>query len=107
MRMWMVDPKKMCRQHLLGEHVECHMFAGTLRRGISLQGYFDHNCFEPKSLFTRHEALAGEMKKRGFRHTSPLEVLEQSDPRLINRELAYKMLHDRCEKCRGLMESVS
>ena len=26
MRMWMVNPRIMCRQHLLGEHVEIHMF---------------------------------------------------------------------------------
>ena len=26
MRMWLVDPKFMCNQHLLGEHVEMHSF---------------------------------------------------------------------------------
>ncbi len=30
MRMWMVDTKKLCRQHLLAEHSEMHMFAGAL-----------------------------------------------------------------------------
>ena len=30
MRMWGVDPKQMCRQHLLGEHVELHMQAGAV-----------------------------------------------------------------------------
>jgi hypothetical protein len=30
MRMWMVPPKVMCRKHLLGEHVEIHMLAGSL-----------------------------------------------------------------------------
>lgn len=25
MRMWMVDPTIMCRQHLLGEHYELHV----------------------------------------------------------------------------------
>jgi hypothetical protein len=37
--MWMVDPRQMCRQHLLGEHNELHMFAGTMRKGIGLAGY--------------------------------------------------------------------
>lgn len=39
MRMWKVNPKNMCRQHLLGEHVECHMFVGAILKGISLSGY--------------------------------------------------------------------
>lgn len=30
MRMWMVDPKIMCRKHLLGEHLELHMLAGCI-----------------------------------------------------------------------------
>ena len=32
MRQWMVDPRLLCRKHLLGEHVENHMFIGTLKR---------------------------------------------------------------------------
>ena len=40
MRMWMVDPQIMCRQHLLGEHTEMHMFVGTLKRGPALQFVF-------------------------------------------------------------------
>ena len=39
MRMWMVDPKKMCRKHLLGEHVEIHMMVGTLLKGRSIDGF--------------------------------------------------------------------
>ena len=33
MRDWKVNPKLLCRQHLLGNHLEVHMFVGTLRRG--------------------------------------------------------------------------
>ena len=36
MRMWNVDPKLMCNKHLLGEHVEMHMFFGTIQKGISM-----------------------------------------------------------------------
>jgi hypothetical protein len=28
--MWMVDPRLVCSKHLLGEHVELHMFVGCL-----------------------------------------------------------------------------
>ena len=43
MRMWMVDPKIMCRKHLLGEHVEHHMFVGTINKRISIVGYLRDN----------------------------------------------------------------
>lgn len=33
MRMWVVNPKILCRKHLLGEHVELHMATGHLQRG--------------------------------------------------------------------------
>ena len=32
MRMWLVPPQLMCDQHLLGEHLEMHMFIGTIRK---------------------------------------------------------------------------
>ena len=41
MRMWMVPPSKMCRKHLLGEHVELHMIAACLRLGKSIRGYVE------------------------------------------------------------------
>ena len=33
MRQWYVPAECMCRQHLLGEHCEHHMFVGTLKKG--------------------------------------------------------------------------
>ena len=41
MRMWMVPPRKMCRKHLLGEHVEIHMAVATLRLGKSVAGFLE------------------------------------------------------------------
>ncbi len=35
----MVDPTIMCRNHLLGEHVEIHMFVGTIDQGQSVRGF--------------------------------------------------------------------
>lgn len=70
--MWMIDPRLMCDRHLLGEHVECHMLAGTLARGRSISGFIDKRLLEPASLAERHAALAEEMRARGFSHRSPL-----------------------------------
>ena len=62
----MVDPRLLCRKHLLGEHVELHMLAGSLRRGISLQGFFENKLIEIHNVARRHEQLVREMKRRGF-----------------------------------------
>ena len=105
MRMWMVDPRQMCNKHLLGEHVETHMFLGTIRKGgIRFDGYFKNNLFEPKSLKERHDALALEMQRRGMNHQSPLDVkkedLESLPDVKVNTESALKDLVSRCPVCR-------
>jgi hypothetical protein len=40
--MWGINPKKLCNQHLLGEHLEMHMFVGCIKKGISLKGYYEN-----------------------------------------------------------------
>lgn len=72
MRMWNVDPKLMCRKHLLGEHVEMHMFAGSILKNKSIQGYLDKGLVEVHRIAQRHDELAAEMERRGFRHCSPM-----------------------------------
>ena len=39
--MWNIKTEKMCNQHLLGEHVEMHMFVGTLNKNKSIQEQYD------------------------------------------------------------------
>ena len=39
MRMWNINPEKLCKNHLLGEHVEMHKLVGNLTKGRSVQGY--------------------------------------------------------------------
>jgi hypothetical protein len=72
MRMWMVNPKRMCRKHLLGEHVELHMLLGSLRKNRSIQGFLDAGLLQPQAVNQRHEALVEEMEARGYKHSSPL-----------------------------------
>jgi hypothetical protein len=100
MRMWMVDPVIMCRKHLLGEHVECHMLAGCLRVGKSIRGYLDNKALDPSSLFDRHNMLVEEMLRRGYRHDSPIEVpdviLDSVD---ISMEANLRQLISRCSVC--------
>ena len=60
MRSWSVPVTTLCRQHLLGEHVEVHTMWSALRRG------------HLAALHARHEALAAEIASRGWNHRSPL-----------------------------------
>ena len=75
MRIWDIAPKKLCRNHLLGEHRELHAIWSVLVNGK--KGYARHPETlrwkgKLKALYARHEALVGEMTARGYRHRSPL-----------------------------------
>lgn len=115
MRMWMTDPEKMCRKHLLGEHVETHMCLAIIKAGKSMTGYVTNNLVEPLSLMHRHEELAHEMARRGYNHKSPMswtnDALEAvrilpDEVRLakVDKDAAQADLCSRCAECRGLHE---
>ena len=104
MRQWLVNPRLMCRKHLLGEHVEHHMFVGTLNKGISIKGYLEKGLLETHSLIKRHNELVKEMKKRGFNHNSPLPKFQKVRKGKINVSENLKELRKRCEECRRLQD---
>lgn len=108
MRMWMVDPKILCTKHLLGEHVECHMFAGSLKKGTSLKGFLDNNLFEPTSLQERHQTLSKEMVERGMKHKSDLIPININHlpPIKVNEKESLKDLLSRCPECLSRYEKV-
>jgi hypothetical protein len=107
MRMWMVEPAVMCDQHLLGEHVELHMLAGTLARKRSIDGFIANGLLEPESMHERHLALADEMLRRGFRHKSPLPEVDLAYlPAIavsarVDAVAAARDLGQRCARCRA------
>jgi hypothetical protein len=75
MRIWDISPKKLCRNHLLGEHRELHAIWSVLVNGK--KGYAHHPETlrwkgKLKALYGRHDALVVEMSNRGYRHRSPL-----------------------------------
>jgi len=102
MRMWMVDPRCMCRKHLLGEHVEIHMLVGSLVRGKSIKGFLDKGLLAPQEIFNRHAALVEEMVRRGYNHKSDLPEMDLSIYPVghVDIEKSYRELYGRCEKCR-------
>ncbi len=101
MRMWMVDPKVLCQQHLLGEHVEIHMLVGSLRRGRSIKGFLDRGLLDPSAVYTRHAALALEMGRRGLRHRSELLVadVQQYQAGSVDPAESLHALASRCSAC--------
>ena len=103
MRMWMVDPHTMCRKHLLGEHVEIHMLAGSLLRGRSIAGFLRDKILEPRAMIQRHAALAAEIAKRGYKHASPLPtLLVQLPAGKVDTVVSDTELRRRCPECRRL-----
>lgn len=96
----MVDPRVMCRKPLLGEHVETHMFAGTIRKGRSIQGYIERGLVEVDKIKERHELLANEMVRRGYRHKSPLQEFRSWRAGTVDRFRSILDLQKRCSECR-------
>jgi len=111
MRMWMVDPKIMCTQHLLGEHKEIHMFISVIRRGGNVTGFIENNELDVGQLCCRHEELVQEFKRRRFNHNSDLAVWDITwivDHNPFTKDLKHKrinisesrsLLLTRCKKC--------
>jgi len=76
MRIWDIEPKYLCRKHLLGEHRELHAIWIIITK--NKKGYRHHPETKRwvgrlKALERRHEALVKEMARRGYRHKSFLD----------------------------------
>jgi hypothetical protein len=105
----------MCQKHLCGEHVEMHMFLGSLKQGKKIKGYLEKNLFEPMVLKYRHDELSKEMIRRGYNHKSPINLDEckhvfslPSWERLItiDKEKALGDLLNRCPECKKRSKDI-
>ena len=106
MRQWLVNPKLLCTQHLLGEHVECHMFVGSIRKGISIQGYVDKGLVDTSKIVFRHNELVKEMTSRGFKHDSPLPIFAVVNMGHVDSINNIYELKRRCLDCRFRIENI-
>ena len=75
MRIWDIPCRRLCRNHLLGEHRELHAIWSILTK--NKKGYSRHPETlrwkgKLKALYARHEELVKEMGKRGYRHLTAL-----------------------------------
>lgn len=106
MRMWNVQPSVMCRKHLLGEHVEMHMFAGCINKGKNISGYIDKGLVEISKINGRHEELALEMKRRCYKHSSPcpkIDVIKAVEG-MVDISKSRAELARRCPECKRLQK---
>ena len=106
MRMWKINPRLLCRAHLLGEHVEMHMFVGSILKGINLSGYIVKGLVEVHNIAARHKRLADEMIRRGMRHQSPLPYFDRWKEGWVDTEENIILLGSRCKDCRRRIEKV-
>jgi len=105
MRQWNVNPEFLCTKHLLGEHVEQHMYVGCIKKGTSLRGYIDKGLVEVHNIVKRHNLLAEEMVKRGYRHLSPIEEFTCQEIGCVDSEQNINELRNRCKKCKERIEN--
>lgn len=105
MRQWLgIEPKYLCRHHLLGEHNEHHKAVGNLANGSGVwaRSLIRSGYLEPRSFQSRHDALAAEMMRRGYKHNSPLPDFDVSefDGASADRERNIRDLFSRCAECK-------
>lgn len=76
MRIWDISPAELCSLHLLGEHRELHAVWSILvndRKGYQRHPEMQRWRGKLAALYRRHARLVEEMKRRGYRHASPLD----------------------------------
>ncbi|HPI67359.1 MAG TPA: pyrimidine dimer DNA glycosylase/endonuclease V [bacterium] len=102
MRIWDIEPKFLCRSHLLGEHRELHAIWSVIVK--NKKGYSQHPETKRwqgklKALYWRHEKLVKEMARRGYQHYSFL------DKRLARGKAKQNYLLDSLTKQRNLLKN--
>jgi len=110
MRMWMIEPRFLCNQHLLGEHGEIHKHRHNFEKQHKMtKRIFPVTQIEPSRMGERHDELAHEMTIRGMNHQSPFIQpsisylpLDQQHA-TVNPIVSIKDLWARCELCRERM----
>ena len=102
MRMWLVNPKLLCNQHLLGEHHEAHMIGGSIIHGLNITGYITNGLVETEKVQERHDILAIEMESRGMHHKSPIKTSTSKYDNKGHVDIQANLieLSKRCLKCR-------
>jgi len=105
-RQWLVEPREMCKQHLLGEHLEAHIFLSKMQKGYKLDGFRKGSMFFGASYVQyRHDLIAEVLNQP---HKTPLllqdlkvEKYPYIAPTSKDFEKSSNDLYGRCERCRN------
>jgi len=102
-RMWMVEPRILCNDHLFGEHVEIHQLVDFIADGRieKIIGHHIRGQIDTSHIQERHDKLVDEIDRRGYEHDSPLDYdfeLSLGDSGL-KTEYNRRVLARRCDAC--------
>lgn len=112
MRMWMIDPVLLCREHLLGSHSEIHKHRHNFVKKHNMRGRLQAPAqIAPLEMESRHDELVKEMKRRDYNHNSPYS---QPDVSYLGKLLESKVdldynirdLMNRCPECKSRIEKT-
>jgi len=102
MRIWEINPKHLCRNHLLGEHAELHAIWSVIinnKKGFKNHPEVNRWRGKLRALYMRHNLLVKEMEKRGYGHHSPL------NKKLARGDSKQKIFVDSVEKQKAILKS--
>lgn len=107
MRMWFINPKLLCKSHLLGEHGEIHKHRHNFEKQHNMTGRIGQ--IDASKMEERHDELVTEMLRRGYNHKSPFTQPDTSylkiDDWKIDLEFNIKDLKERCQECKRRIEN--
>ena len=111
--MWNVWPELICMQHILGEHLELHMFLGAIKKNYKLNGYLKNGLLEINNIKIRHDILKEYIKNE------KTPISEEEEKLILETHLKYKCienkiyissnikeLYRRCENCRKRIDYI-
>jgi hypothetical protein len=83
------------------------MYAGAIRKKRSIKGHIEKSQVETHNIKSRHDALAKEMLRRGYKHNSPLNFRTKRREGKVNPKDSIRDLKKRCAECRARISRFS
>lgn len=71
-----------------------------------MAGFVNANLIETRAIQSRHDELVAEMKRRGYKHGSPLLYKDRLNVGAIDRRWSLRMLLARCPACKERFTAV-
>lgn len=76
------------------------MYASAIRLKRSIKGHIEKGQVETHNIKSRHDELAEEMLRRGYRHNSPLNFRTKRREGKVDAKANLRELSKRCKECR-------